>query len=117
MDLENIVRTEFEKRNLKIDVVYKICNLYVEGRNINTLPINNMIEIISDIKIICMKHEYYSVIQNELLNCGNKIEFKNIMKRHKNYNELYKGVYKNFDSNEYKQYIQTGFKKFKNFFR
>ena len=102
MDLENIVRTEFEKRNLKIDVVYKICNLYSEKKDVNTLPINNLIEIISDIEIICIKHEYYSKLQNEMFNC------KNIMKSNGNYDELYKNVYKHFGSSEYKQHIQTG---------
>ena len=108
MDLENIVRTEFQKRNLKIDVVYKICNLYVEGRDINTLPVNNLIEIISDIKIICMKHEYYSKLQNEMFNCKNKQEFKNIMKSNESYGELYKIVYNHFETSEYKQHVKTG---------
>ena len=108
MDLENIVRTEFEKRNLKIDVVYKICNLYVEGRDINTLPVNDMIEILSDIKIVCMKHEYYSELQNKMFNCNNKQQFKNIMNSNEDYDELYKNVYNHFNSNEYKQHIKTG---------
>ena len=108
MDLENIIRTEFEKRNLKIDVVYKICNLYSEKKDVNTLPINNLIEIISDIKIICLRHEHYSKLQNEMFKCNNKQEFKNIMKSNESYGELYKNVYNHFNSNEYKQHIKQG---------
>lgn len=95
MNIEQLIIEEFEKRGLKIDIVYKLCDLY----NNDKLDDNKLIEMITDMKVIGVNYSFFSKLQNELINSNNKDEFKNILKKLINYEMIYKRYYEEFNNN------------------
>src|SRR5689334_6586884 len=96
MDFEQIIKQEFKKRGIQFDIINIMCNLY-KSEQMND---NDLLEMISDTKIIAVNSNHFKSLQNELLKCENKNDFKLILKSLNNYENIYNRYFNEFLNNK-----------------